>query len=259
MRTTVETLEPYILEGRESIKAVVAHLMAVKEGDLGRMREALHEVRALRDASRRAEFAKVVHLCSNMERLIEATVEEGPEQIQETLEVLCDMCAHIVLYIDTVLLYADTFAMLIEFPRMRETLTRRLRHFSAEEVLSDPAAFAQVAAPKGSEIALVRPQAGEGDPEATLNELRALYEEGSKDANWVVDLSRLQDVPLWLVGTLMSYHVELRRQGRQIRLTGLPPGAAYGGTLRRLTDELGADRRCAPAGGNRYALRVRSR
>jgi chemotaxis protein histidine kinase CheA len=243
MKTTVETLEPYILEGRESIKLIVGHLMAVKAGDLGRMREALHEARALKEMSRRAEFVKVAHLCAHMESLIEAAELEGPEQVQESLEVLCDMCAHIVLYIDTVLLYADTFAMLVEFPWMRDALSRRLNHISGDMLTRDPAEIvrADVPVPATPEPQVVRLQAGacEGDPEATLNELHALYEEGPTNANWIVDLSRLREVPLWLMGALVSYHVELRRQGRRVRVTGIPAGAS-GDALHRLTRDPGA-------------------
>lgn len=251
MKPTVDSLEPYILEGRESIKSIVGHLMAVKAGEPGRMREALHETRALRDASRRAEFTKVVHLCSNMESVIEAAEMEGAEQIQNSLEVLCDMCAHIVLYIDTVLLYADTFAMLIEFPWMRDALSRRLQHMTNGNMLDDPAVFARNGTPYFDEkgTAVIRLQAGEGqgDPESTLNQLHALFEDGPQNANWVIDLSRVSEMPLWLVSTLMSYHVALGRQGRQLLLTGLPAEAPFGGTIRRLTDRFAIDRSLVPA------------
>lgn len=251
MKPTVDSLEPYILEGRESIKSIVGHLMAVKGGDSGRLREALHETRALRDASRRAEFAKVVHLCANMESVIEAAEQEGPEQVQSSLEVLCDMCAHIVLYIDTVLLYADTFAMLIEFPWMRDALSRRLKHMAPGNMLDDPAALAQAGMPRYPEphyevagAAVIRLQADEryDEPEETLNQLHALFEEGPQHANWIIDLSRVQEMPLWLVSTLMSYHVALGQQGRQLVLTGIPEQAPYGGTIQRLTDRFAVDR-----------------
>jgi hypothetical protein len=244
MKPTVESLEPYILEGRESIKLIVGHLMAVKGGEPGRMREALHEIRALRESSRRAEFAKVVHLCSHMEAVIEAAEEEGPEQVQESLEVLCDMCAHIVLYIDTVLLYADTFAMLIEFPWMRDALSRRLKHMSPEAILGDPAAYAEAERPEpakaGAAVVCLQASGNEEDPETTLNELRALFEDGPQDANWIIDLSRLREVPLWLMGTLMSYHVALGRQGRHLEMVGLPAGARDGETARRLSNKFSA-------------------
>ncbi|MDX9974785.1 MAG: hypothetical protein RBU21_17495, partial [FCB group bacterium] len=182
-----------------------------------------------------------------------ASEQEGPEQVQTSLEMLCDMCAHIVLYIDTVLLYADTFAMLIEFPWMRDALSRRLQYMAPGNMLDDPAALARSGMPgipsfgrpcyEAAGAAVIRLQADEGnsDPEETLNQLHALFEEGPQQANWIVDLSRVREMPLWLVSTLMSYHVALGRQGRQLVLTGLSKEAPHGGTIQRLTDRFATD------------------
>jgi len=235
MRTTVEAVEPFILESRETIKLVVGHLMAVKGGETGRLREALHEARALTDQSRRVNFMKVAQLSMNMECLIEAAEQEGSEQLHDTLEVLCDICAHIVLYLDTVLLYADTVAMVIEYPWMRDALTRRLRDFVPEGFLKYEEA--EMPTPDGaggsvSPLYVARDQ----NPSDTLNELQMLFESRHQDSDLVVDVSRVQELPLWLLGTLMSYHVALQRQGRQVRLTGIRQDRDANFTMQRLSE-----------------------
>jgi hypothetical protein len=237
MRTTVESVEPYVFECRETVKLIVGHLMAVKGGETARMREALHEARALRELSRRARFHKVAQLAASMECLIEASEPGAVESGTDTLEVLCDMCAHVVLYVDTVLLYADTVAMVIEFPWMRDALTRRLRNFTPEGLLGDPEKDESHRAAPDEPVFRVTDAAHRDCPQDTLAQLQAIFEQGAQNDGMVVDVSRVEELPLWLLGTLMSYHVTLRSRGRQVRLTGLRDGSgASNEVLRRLSD-----------------------
>ena len=59
--------------------------------------------------------------------------------------------------------------------------------------------------------------------------LHRLYKEGPKDADWVVDVSALRDLPLSFVSVLGCLAEKLKSQGREMRLSGvrlehLPPG-----------------------------------
>lgn len=236
MKTTVERIEPYLLQARGSIKSVVGHFMLVKTGEREALREAYHEIHELRDASERAGFTKVAHLCANMEDVIEAAFQEGPERLGESLEVLCDMCAHIVLYVDTVLLYADTVAMVIEFPWIRDQLALRLKHVAPDAFLDELPLQAGLGAREARAIAVLK--GGESGPEATLARLQDLYDNGAPDSNWIVDVTGIDEAPLWLLGALVSYHVALKKQGRKLCLTGLRPGVTPCDPLRRLSDRL---------------------
>lgn len=239
-RTTVEAVEPFILECRETVKAIVNHLLAVKAGNGERLREALHEARMLTQSSRQAGFPKVTHLSSHMESLIEAAEEEGPEQLNRSLEVLCDMCAHIVLYVDTVLLYADTIAMVIEFPWMRDAVSQRLQHFAPENLLNDPLVEGMAAPRTDAGETVVRLDAEEAasDPTATLESLERTFDETPETSGWVVEVTRAQEVPLWLLGALVSYHVAMQRQGRYVRLAGVPREGNPDTMLHRLSNRL---------------------
>ena len=62
-----------------------------------------------------------------------------------------------------------------------------------------------------------------------IAELRRLYKEGPRDADWVVDVSALRDLPLSFVSVLACLGEKLKSQGREMRLSGirredLPPG-----------------------------------
>ncbi len=236
MNTTVERIEPYILEARGSIRSVVGHLMAVKAGEKAALREACHEIHALREASEHCGFSKVAHLCVNMEDVIEAAIEDGPERLGESLEVLCDMCAHIVLYLDTVLLYADTVAMVIEFPWIRDSLSLRLKHVAPDVLLSALPRRHWIT--EGDSGPIVSFGGADCSPEAVLARLQDLYDHSPSDSNWTVDMTGVEEAPLWLLGAIVSYHIALQRQGRTMYLTGLRPGRTPSDPLCRLSDRL---------------------
>jgi len=58
---------------------------------------------------------------------------------------------------------------------------------------------------------------------------QTLYNEGPRNADWVVDVSALRDLPLSFVSVLGCLAEKLKPQGREMRLSGacfehLPPG-----------------------------------
>jgi hypothetical protein len=132
--------------------------------------------------------------------------------------------------------------MVVEYPWMRDALTRRLRNFVPEGLpFANDTRDSTARGDRGAAPVLCLGESGPGATADVVNELHAFLDpKSSTPRDVVVDLSKVDEAPLWLLGTLVSYQVALQRQGRQMRLTGIRPETDSGPVLQRLSDRFEA-------------------